>query len=484
MSNDDQLDEQLRRMAERSMERRAAVVDTDAALSDHQARLDRPRTSEDSGRRWLAAAAAVGVVAAGIAAIAWARDADAPNLVATETVATSPSTTELVSTTTAPPNATTTTASGGTTGASASPGTVRAGETVGITPAGSVQRTCLDIATLVQTGAGQPLTVGQIVGGDWVPAPGAGAPVTYPACLGTTSDESVSVTVPANVPAGEYDLCITEPANPAGCATITIIEPVATDHASTPPEPVRRPVFDPEICEADSALEGDSIEQPVVFFAKPSEFPVPLQVFADPDLGAAGPIVMVMRFRDRPDDAIVGSGVDENVVELTNTSIRIRVLDDGTGEATWTADDGTTGYLRSRNVDTEGLAKTILTATVREQDAPIPGFDFFSNQEQEITTNINGQLELTAEAMNTDLPGSFRTTECTVQSTGFVYRTTVLDGGAVLRVAAVLDRPAPLEVGQFNDSVIIINGNPSEAAPSIEDLRNATDLQWDALLDR
>ena len=42
MSTDDQLDDQLRRMAERSMKRRAAAVDTGAALSDHQSRLDHP----------------------------------------------------------------------------------------------------------------------------------------------------------------------------------------------------------------------------------------------------------------------------------------------------------------------------------------------------------------------------------------------------------------------------------------------------------
>ena len=78
MSNDDQLAEQLRRMATRSMERRAAAVDTDAALNDHRVRLDSLRVPDRRDRRWLAAAAAVVVVAAGITAIAWPRDGGNP----------------------------------------------------------------------------------------------------------------------------------------------------------------------------------------------------------------------------------------------------------------------------------------------------------------------------------------------------------------------------------------------------------------------
>jgi len=38
-------------------------------------------------------------------------------------------------------------------------------------------------------------------------------------------------------------------------------------------------------------------------------------------------------------------------------------------------------------------------------DAPIPGFDFFSNPEREITASINGQLQLIHEAMNTSSGG-------------------------------------------------------------------------------
>lgn len=78
MSNDDQLAEQLRRMATRSMERRAAAVDTDAGLNDHRVRLDSLRVPNRRDRRWHAAAAAVVVVAAGITAIAWPRGSGEP----------------------------------------------------------------------------------------------------------------------------------------------------------------------------------------------------------------------------------------------------------------------------------------------------------------------------------------------------------------------------------------------------------------------
>lgn len=134
MSNDDQLDDQLRRMAERSMQRRAAAVDTDAALNDHRARLDRPRMSRGRDRRWLAAAASLLVVIAGVAAIAWPRSESEPDLLATETVATesvatSTPTTSDVSSTIDPPTETTTTSIPTATSGSASPETVRAGGT-------------------------------------------------------------------------------------------------------------------------------------------------------------------------------------------------------------------------------------------------------------------------------------------------------------------------------------------------------------------
>lgn len=249
MSNDDPIDELLRRMAKRSMERQAAAVDTDAALRNHRGRLDSPRASGSSDRRWLAAVAAVVVVTVGIAAIAWPRGGD-QELVATETVSTSPPTTSTASATDEQSTGTTTAA----TSASASPNTVRVGETVEITPAGSVQRTCRDIVTLTPTDAGKGLTVGQIVGGDWVPVPSPGTPVTYLACEGTTSDEPVSVIVPVNVPAGKYDLCITQQGNPAGCATIAI-EAETAGGAVCESEPLTPPSLVDGTQPGDAAIE-------------------------------------------------------------------------------------------------------------------------------------------------------------------------------------------------------------------------------------
>jgi hypothetical protein len=87
MSNDDQLDEQLRRLARRSIEHRASAVDTDAALSDHHGRLDSSLSPKRTRHRWFAAAAAVTMAVAGVAALAWPRSDTDPVRVATETVA-------------------------------------------------------------------------------------------------------------------------------------------------------------------------------------------------------------------------------------------------------------------------------------------------------------------------------------------------------------------------------------------------------------
>jgi hypothetical protein len=107
MSNDDQLDEQLRRLARRSIERRASAVDTDAAFSDHPGQLNSSRSPDRSRRRWLAAAAAAAVAVAGVAALAWPRSETDPVRVATETVAPPPVLTDSASTTTEPVPATT-----------------------------------------------------------------------------------------------------------------------------------------------------------------------------------------------------------------------------------------------------------------------------------------------------------------------------------------------------------------------------------------
>lgn len=251
MSNDDPLDQQLRRIAETSMERRAEAVDTDLALGDHRARLQDPPTAAGHDRRWFAAAAAVIIFAAGITAIAWPRSAESPDLVATETVATLPSTTGTVSVTTDRPTETTTTAISTTEAAQASPSTVEAGGSVEITPAGSVQRTCNDIVTLASADSDQPRIVGQIAG-NWVPAPSDGTPVTYPACQGITSGEAVSVSVPVNVPGGTYQLCITHPGVPAGCATVTI-ETAAIDGAECTSEPLTPPSL------VDGSSPGDGV---------------------------------------------------------------------------------------------------------------------------------------------------------------------------------------------------------------------------------
>lgn len=91
MSNDDRLDEQLRRAAKRSIESRASAIDVDRALRENTDRLDNRATPRHVERRWLAAVAAAIVVAAGIIAIAWPRGTSGPDLVTTETgVASSP----------------------------------------------------------------------------------------------------------------------------------------------------------------------------------------------------------------------------------------------------------------------------------------------------------------------------------------------------------------------------------------------------------
>lgn len=88
MPNDHELDDQLGHMAKRSQERRASAVDIDTALHEHHGRLQAPGGSRRRQQRWLAGAAAVLVISAGIGAIALPRGRE-PDMVATQTVASS-----------------------------------------------------------------------------------------------------------------------------------------------------------------------------------------------------------------------------------------------------------------------------------------------------------------------------------------------------------------------------------------------------------
>ena len=94
------------------------------------------------------------------------------------------------------------------------------GDRVTITPRSVVQRNCADIVGVYDL---DDVIVGQVLGGDqWEPAP-VGAPPTWPACLGATTDAAMDVVVPP-LPSGGYRFCLSVSVDFVDCATVFVLE--------------------------------------------------------------------------------------------------------------------------------------------------------------------------------------------------------------------------------------------------------------------
>ncbi len=273
-------------------------------------------------------------------------------------------------------------------------------------------------------------------------------------------------------------------------ATTTISEPPTTTPdpttAAAPPitEPptvasIRRPIVDPTVCTPISATSGGrsglprdpGSSLPFTLFARPSEFPVPIQIIADPVDGQAKPFALVQRYVDRERQWISS----DNTESINGIDVFIGTYDSGNGEAEWTLPDGSMGYLRSRGFDREQLVSILTRLTPRPADAPIPGFDYGAD-------GPDG-LELVAEQLNTEpRDASFAGSQCRVESTGYVYQVGATTGNVVYTYATVIDRPPPVDVGVVGDAVIVINGIADPAAPRASDVLDAEEEPWRQLL--
>ncbi len=212
MSDDQELDRQLRQLARSSLAARAAAIDVDTDRHALATRLAGERSAPPTrGRRqWLVAAAIAALVTGGFVTIGWLRGADGgtptgPADTTAQTATTGPATTEPTT---------------------ADPAVVRAGEVVTITPSGPIERLCLDVVSLVATdGSSDDNPDGLIESGNWLVAPAGGlANVDGRSCGSTISDQPVSLVVPTDVPVGQYEMCLTRYDDPTGCAPVEIKE--------------------------------------------------------------------------------------------------------------------------------------------------------------------------------------------------------------------------------------------------------------------
>lgn len=295
------------------------------------------------------------------------------------------------------------------------------------------------------------------------------------------TDPVATTTEPTPSTVGDVQPTPTTASIPASTATptTTVTTPIPTTTTTAAPESLTRPIVDPTVCAPISATGGEpsglprdpNASLPLTLFARPSEFPVPIQIIGNPVDGQAKPFALVQRYVDRQRQLVA----PDRTESINGLDVYVGTYDNGNGEAEWTLPDGSTGYLRSRGLDREQVIAIIGQLVARPADAPIPGFDYGP-------TGPDG-LELVAEGMNTDpREGTFVGSQCRVESTGLVYRIGAITGTPIFTYASVIDRPPPVDVGVVGDSVITMSGPDDPLAPTVDDVMDADEATWRELL--
>jgi hypothetical protein len=205
-------------------------------------------------------------------------------------------------------------------------------------------------------------------------------------------------------------------------------------------------------------------------FARPTVGPFSIQVIGDPAGGPVAPFALVQRYSDQLDHS------ERGAIDINGWKVGVATYDNDNGEARWNLADGGQGYLRSRGLDRDTLVGIVGALTARDATAVVPGFDY---------TPVEAaapRLQLLAEHLNTNVTGWIASYECQVAATSYIYRIAAIDGDPVFQYAAVIDRPAPIEIGYRQGTLIVIGGIGDPAAPTVADVDNAAPEAWLQLL--
>ncbi|MGD9995618.1 MAG: hypothetical protein AB7L17_02830 [Ilumatobacteraceae bacterium] len=192
------------------------------------------------------------------------------------------------------------------------------------------------------------------------------------------------------------------------------------------------PPFDPPLVAPVLQLDGcpTRAEQghtgPIGLYIHPRAGPHPVQLIANPTLGAAGPYAIVERFftdqRSTTPDPFEPADV--------------RIAGDGQGEASWVLDDGSEVYIRERGFDADQVIALADALVARPTDAAIAGFD--------LDPPALSGVQIVSETAA--LTGSAAGTNCVVADAGMVSAL-VLEGEPVFSYAVALDwAPVPYVV--------------------------------------
>ncbi|MEO6652706.1 MAG: hypothetical protein ABIP17_08640 [Ilumatobacteraceae bacterium] len=237
------------------------------------------------------------------------------------------------------------------------------------------------------------------------------------------------------------------------------------------PEPIRRPIVDPSICEPNYRVGGELGDERWNPFSRSSDGPISIQIIGDHQLGPAGPYGMLLRYTDR------SFGVEGRETEpIGDWDVAVEMVPNGNSHLFWNLPDGGEGYLRSRGLDREAVVGIVGSLTARDAAA---GFDY------QPASDIGGGLELTEEGTWGSHDGWSAAIECTDPDHDAIYRIATMGGtvDAIVEYAFVSDRPVPLEVGYQGDTLVVINGYIGNDAdpPTVADVFNADEATWTAI---
>lgn len=225
--------------------------------------------------------------------------------------------------------------------------------------------------------------------------------------------------------------------------------------------PITHPSVDPTVCASGATTEFTRVanDDSVPFVVGPAQA-VPVQVFARASGGVTDPFAVVLRVAvtDHPQ-----SGADPVMVD--GVPVRVSVWPNGNGEAEWTLADGTSAYLRSRDLDEAAILSLIARLQPRESSAAVPGFDLSP-------PTSPTDLILLDERLNTEMEGTTTRLECTSVVDGGVYAIDVMGGDPTYVYVGVRDRPHPYAVAANGSGALTISG-PTAARITLADVVEA-----------
>jgi len=235
---------------------------------------------------------------------------------------------------------------------------------------------------------------------------------------------------------------------------------------------VVRPIVDPSICSATGRWGGDFEDLTWTLFARSSAGAISIQIIGDPERGPTGPYAMLLRYVDRR------AGVEGRETEpIGDFIVALDEVPNGNAHAFWNLEDGGEGYLRSRGLDREAVVGILEGLTVRGETDSQRGFDY-------VPAEATAGVELLHEGIWRTYSGSYAGIECTSTDGEARYRigATYDVDDPIVEYAFVSDRPAPIDVGYRDGSLIVINGFGDDPdAPTVGDVHNADQATWNAI---